>query len=281
VLTVNNIEVVYWGTILVLKGVSLTVPEGAITALVGANGAGKTTTLKAITGLVRLERGEVTRGSIEFLGARIENRAPEDTSRLGLVMVREGRRLFEELTAEENLLVGAALGLRRRREARRGPAGTPPADPWRGRGLGTLDGVYEYFPRLKERRRVRAGYLSGGEQQMLAIGCAMMALPKVLLLDEPSLGLAPLVAREIFELIHRLNAQAGITVLLVEQNAKMALELASYGYIMENGKIVLDGPTAKLREDADVEEFYLGIRGAERRRFTDVKSYKRRKRWLA
>jgi len=269
-LTVNNIEVVYWGTILVLKGVSLTVPEGKITALIGANGAGKTTTLKAITGLVRLERGEVTRGSVEFESRRIENRAPEDTSRLGIVMVREGRRLFEELTAEENLLVGGALGKRRRRER-----------PHHRDGTSSLDAVYEYFPRLRERRRIRAGYLSGGEQQMLAIGCAMMASPKVLLLDEPSLGLAPLVAREIFGLIHRLNTEAGMTVFLVEQNAKMALELASYGYIMENGKIVLDGPTAKLRQDADVEEFYLGIRGAERRRFTDVKSYKRRKRWLA
>jgi branched-chain amino acid transport system ATP-binding protein len=246
---------------------------------VGANGAGKTTTLKAITGLVRLERGEVTRGGIEFDGKRIENRMPEETSRLGLVMVREGRRLFEELTAEENLLVGAALGLRRR--ARTGRVVPGEAGSRQPRAIGTLETVYDYFPRLRERRRVRAGYLSGGEQQMLAIGCAMMAAPRVLLLDEPSLGLAPLVAREIFELIHRLNADAGMTVLLVEQNAKMALELASFGYIMENGKIVLDGPTAKLREDADVEEFYLGIRGAERRRFTDVKSYKRRKRWLA
>ncbi len=265
-LTVNNIEVVYGGTILVLKGVSLNVPEGKITALIGANGAGKTTTLKAITGLVRLERGEVTRGSVEFNGRRIENRLPEETARMGIVMVREGRRLFEELTAEENLLVGAALG--RRKEGRR-------------LGLVSLDSVYEYFPRLRERRKLRAGYLSGGEQQMLAIGCAMMAVPGVLLLDEPSLGLAPLVAREIFELVHRLNTTSAMTILLVEQNAKMALELASYGYIMENGKIVLDGPTAKLREDVDVEEFYLGIRGAERRRFTEIKSYKRRKRWLS
>lgn len=269
-LTINNIEVVYWGTILVLKGVSLTIPEGRITALIGANGAGKTTTLKAITGLVRLERGEVTRGSIEFEGQRIENRLPEETARMGIVMVREGRRLFEELTAEENLLVGAAL---HRREVRRSGPGPD--------GVASLHAVYEYFPRLKERRRVRAGYLSGGEQQMLAIGCAMMASPRVLLLDEPSLGLAPLVAREIFELVHRLNHEAGMTIFLVEQNARMALDLATYGYIMENGKIVLDGPTDKLREDADVEEFYLGIRGAERRRFTEVKSYKRRKRWLA
>ncbi len=264
-LTVNNIEVVYWGTILVLKGVSLNVSDRTITALIGANGAGKTTTLKAITGLIRLERGEVTRGSIEFAGRRIENHLPEETARSGVVMVREGRRLFEELTAEENLLVGA---------------GTRRDGPGAGRRA-RMDLVYQYFPRLADRRGVRAGYLSGGEQQMLAIGCAMMANPTLLLLDEPSLGLAPLVAHEIFGLIHRLNADEGMTVLLVEQNAKMALELASYGYVMENGKIMLDGPTAKLREDADVEEFYLGIRGAERRKFTEIKSYKRRKRWLA
>ncbi|MDQ7843280.1 MAG: ABC transporter ATP-binding protein [Armatimonadota bacterium] len=274
--TLNNIEVVYWGTILVLKGVSLTVPEGKITALIGANGAGKTTTLKAITGLVRLERGEVTRGSVEFAGRRIQNLLPEETAQMGIVMVREGRRLFEELTAEENLLVGAAL-----RRGRRGSGHGAGDGPATGAGIASLESVYGYFPRLRERRRVRAGYLSGGEQQMLAIGCAMMAAPRLLLLDEPSLGLAPLVAREIFGLIHRLNTEAGMTILLVEQNAKMALDLASYGYIMENGKIVLDGPAAKLREDADVEEFYLGVRGAERRRFTEVKSYKRRKRWLA
>ena len=264
-LTVNNIEVIYWGSILVLKGVSLNVPEGKITALIGTNGAGKTTTLKAITGLVRLERGEVTRGTIEYEGQRIENKLPEETARAGIVMVREGRRLFEELTAEENLLVGAALH-------RNGGMG--------GRAA-RLGLVYQYFPRLRDRRAVRAGYLSGGEQQMLAIGCAMMAHPRLLLLDEPSLGLAPMVAREIFELIHRLNADERMTILLVEQNAKMALELASYGYVMENGKIVLDGSTDKLRGDPDVEEFYLGIRGTRRRRFSEIKSYKRRKRWLA
>lgn len=261
-LAVNNIEVVYWGTILVLKGVSLTVPAGRITALIGANGAGKTTTLKAISGLVRLERGEVTRGAIEFAGRRIENRLPEEVARLGIVMVREGRRLFEELSAEENLLVGAAL--HRGAQIREG-----------------LELVYTYFPRLRERRRVRAGYLSGGEQQMLAIGCAMMARPRLLLLDEPSLGLAPIVAREIFELVRRLNAEEGVTILLVEQNAHMALQLAAYGYVMENGKIVLDGPAERLREDADVKEFYLGMSHAGRRRYTEVKSYKRRKRWLA
>ncbi len=260
-LTLNNIEVIFWGTILVLKGVSLSVPKGSITALIGANGAGKTTTLKALSGLVRLERGEVTRGSIEFEGRRIENRLPEETARRGIVMVREGRRLFEELTAEENLLVGATLH----------PHGTRAA----------IDLVYTYFPRVKDRRRVRAGYLSGGEQQMLAIGCAMMARPKLLLLDEPSLGLAPLVAQEIFSLVQRLNTEEGITIFLVEQNARMALQLASYGYVMENGKIVLDGPAERLREDADVKEFYLGMSKTGRRRFTEVKSYRRRKRWLA
>jgi branched-chain amino acid transport system ATP-binding protein len=260
-LTVNNIEVMFWGTILVLKGISLVVPPGRITAIVGANGAGKTTTLKAISGLIKLERGEVTRGTIEFEGERIENRFPEEIARRGIIMVREGRRLFEELGVEENLLVGASLHPRGARER--------------------LELVYHYFPKLKERRRVRAGYLSGGEQQMLAIGCALMARPKLLLLDEPSLGLAPLFAREIFTLIRRLNEEEGITILIVEQNARMALELASYGYVMETGKIVLDGPTEKLREDADVREFYLGISKEGRRRFNEVKSYKRRKRWLA
>jgi branched-chain amino acid transport system ATP-binding protein len=260
-LTVNNIEVMFWGTILVLKGISLVVPPGRITAIVGANGAGKTTTLKAISGLIKLERGEVTRGTIEFEGERIENRFPEEIARRGIIMVREGRRLFEELGVEENLLVGASLHPRGARER--------------------LELVYHYFPKLKERRRVRAGYLSGGEQQMLAIGCALMARPKLLLLDEPSLGLAPLFAREIFTLIRRLNEEEGITILIVEQNARMALELASYGYVMETGKIVLDGPTEKLREDADVRDFYLGISKEGRRRFNEVKSYKRRKRWLA
>lgn len=260
-LTLNNIEVIFWGTILVLKGVSLSVPKDSITALIGANGAGKTTTLKAISGLIRLERGEVARGSVEFEGVRIENRLPEEVARRGIVMVREGRRLFEELTAEENLLVGATLHPRGAREV--------------------TDLVYTYFPRIKERRRVRAGYLSGGEQQMLAIGCAMMARPKLLLLDEPSLGLAPLVAHEIFSLVQRLNEEEGITIFLVEQNARMALQLASYGYVMENGKVVLDGPAERLREDADVKEFYLGMSKSGRRRFTEVKSYTRRKRWLA
>jgi branched-chain amino acid transport system ATP-binding protein len=260
VLNLNNIEVVFWGSILVLKGVSLSIPQGKITALIGANGAGKTTTLKAISGLIRLERGEVTRGSIDLDGHRIENRLPEDVARQGIVMVREGRRLFEELNAEENLLVGAALHHGGTREA--------------------IDRVYQYFPRLRERRRARAGYLSGGEQQMLAIGCAMMARPRILLLDEPSLGLAPIIAHEIFGLVHRLNVDEKMTVFLVEQNARMALQMAEHGYVMENGKIVLDGPAERLREDADVKEFYLGMSKTGRRRFTEVKSYKRRKRWL-
>ena len=259
-LNLNNIEVVFWGSILVLKGVSLSIPQGKITALIGANGAGKTTTLKAISGLIRLERGEVTRGSIDLDGHRIENRLPEDVARQGIVMVREGRRLFEELNAEENLLVGAALHHGGTREA--------------------IDRVYQYFPRLRERRRARAGYLSGGEQQMLAIGCAMMARPRILLLDEPSLGLAPIIAHEIFGLVHRLNVDEKMTVFLVEQNARMALQMAEHGYVMENGKIVLDGPAERLREDADVKEFYLGMSKTGRRRFTEVKSYKRRKRWL-
>jgi branched-chain amino acid transport system ATP-binding protein len=241
--------------------VSLTVPDGKITALIGANGAGKTTTLKAISGLVRLERGEVSRGTIELGGLDIQNALPEDVARRGVIMVREGRRLFEELTAEENLLAGAAAQ----------PAGARDA----------MDLVYTYFPRLRERRKVRAGYLSGGEQQMLAIGAAMMARPKILLLDEPSLGLAPIVAHEIFGLVQRLNADQGLTIFLVEQNARMALELAEYGYVMENGKIVLDGPAERLRDDADVKEFYLGMSKTGRRRYTEVKSYKRRKRWLA
>jgi len=260
-LNLNNIEVIFWGSILVLKGVSLSIPQGKITALIGANGAGKTTTLKAISGLIRLERGEVTRGSIDLDGHRIENRLPEDVARQGIVMVREGRRLFEELNAEENLLVGAALHHGGTREA--------------------IDRVYQYFPRLRERRRARAGYLSGGEQQMLAIGCAMMARPRILLLDEPSLGLAPIIAHEIFGLVHRLNVDEKMTVFLVEQNARMALQMAEHGYVMENGKIVLDGPAERLREDADVKEFYLGMSKTGRRRFTEVKSYKRRKRWLA
>lgn len=236
-LVVNNIEVVFWGTILVLKGVSLRVEPGTITALIGANGAGKTTTLKAISGLIRLERGEVTRGSIEFEGRRIENRLPEEVARLGIVMVREGRRLFEELTAEENLLVGAALHPTGAREA--------------------LELVYTYFPRLRERRRVRAGYLSGGEQQMLAIGRGLMARPRVLLLDEPSMGLAPVLVEQIFETIQDINRQ-GTTVLLVEQNVYMALTIAHRGYVLETGSIAIAGTAGELRANKRVKEAYLG-----------------------
>ncbi len=260
-LTLTNMEVMFWGLILVLKGISLQVRGGSITTLIGANGAGKSTTLKAISGLIKLERGEVTRGSIEFEGKRIQNRYPEDIARLGIIYVREGRRIFDELTPEENLLIGSYL--RPRGEVEEG-----------------LERVYHYFPRLKERRNVRAGYLSGGEQQMLAIGSALMAKPKLLLLDEPSLGLAPLIVAEIFEIIRRLNREEGVTILLVEQNAKMALTVADYGYVMENGKIVLDGPAEKLKEDEDVKEFYLGFGKVGRKSFQDVKSYRRRKRWL-
>lgn len=260
-LTLTNIEVMFWGLILVLKGISLQVRRGSITTLIGANGAGKSTTLKAISGLIKLERGEVTRGSIEFEGKQIQNRYPEDIARHGIIYVREGRRIFDELTPEENLLIGSYL--RPRGEVEEG-----------------LERVYHYFPRLKERRTIRAGYLSGGEQQMLAIGSALMAKPKLLLLDEPSLGLAPLIVAEIFEIIKRLNQGEGVTILLVEQNAKMALTVADYGYVMENGKIVLDGPAERLKEDEDVKEFYLGFNKAGRKSFQDVKSYRRRKRWL-
>jgi branched-chain amino acid transport system ATP-binding protein len=264
VLALNNIEVIYDGVILVLKGVSLAVPAGTITALLGANGAGKTTTLKAISGLLRAERGEVTKGSIELEGVRIERLPPHDIVGRGVVQVLEGRRVFEHLTTEENLIAGAHVQGDRR-------------VVWAG-----LERAYEYFPRLRERRRVKAGYLSGGEQQMLAIGRALMADPRVMLLDEPSLGLAPLLVEEIFAIVGRLNRDHRLTVLLVEQNATLALTIADHGYVMENGRIVLDGPAAVLRENADIKEFYLGLTevGA-RRSYRDVKHYKRRKRWLS
>ena len=263
-LALANVEVVYERVILVLRGVSLTVHEGGITALLGANGAGKTTTLKAISGLLRSERGEVTKGAIELGGERIDRLPPHAIVRMGLVQVFEGRRVFEHLTTEENLLSGA--------HTRRGVAEIR-AD---------LAAVYEYFPGLAERRTLKAGYLSGGEQQMLAIGRALMARPKLMLLDEPSLGLAPLLVEEIFQIIQRLNRQEKLTVLLVEQNAAMALTIAEHGYIMENGRIVLDGPVEALRENPDVKEFYLGLTevGA-RKSYRDVKHYKRRKRWLS
>ncbi len=263
-LVLNNIEVIYDRIILVIKGVSLTVPEGGIVALLGANGAGKTTTLKAISGLLRPERGEVTKGSIEFLGERIDRLPPHTVVQRGIVQVFEARRVFEHLTAEENLLAGAHS---------RDNLAEIRSD---------LDRVYAYFPRLKERRRAEAGYLSGGEQQMLAIGRGLMARPRLMLLDEPSLGLAPLLVEEIFGIIQRLNREEKVTVLLVEQNAAAALTLATYAYIMENGRIVMDGPVEVLRDNPDVKEFYLGLTevGA-RRNYREVKHYRRRKRWLS
>ena len=263
-LALNNVEVIYDGVILVLKGVSLRVPEGGITTLLGANGAGKTTTLKAISGLLRAERGEITKGSIEFEGERIDRLGPHDVVRRGIVQVLEGRRVFEHLTTEENLIAGAHVqGERRVVQA-------------------AIDRVHEYFPQLRERRAVKAGYLSGGEQQMLAIGRALMSDPRVMLLDEPSLGLAPLLVEEIFSIVGRLNREQKLTVLLVEQNAALALGIAEHGYVMENGRVVLDGPAAGLRENADIKEFYLGLTevGA-RKSYRDVKHYKRRKRWLS
>ncbi len=263
-LTLANVEVVYDGVILVLKGVSLGVREGGITTLLGANGAGKTTTLKAISGLLRSERGEVTKGTVELGGERIDRLPPHAIVRRGLVQVFEGRRVFEHLTTEENLIAGAHT----RTDGRSVREG--------------IERVYEYFPRLRERRTVQAGYLSGGEQQMLVIGRALMSGPRVMLLDEPSLGLAPLLVEEIFAIVQRLNRQERLTVLLVEQNATLALAIAEHGYVMENGRIVLEGEARTLRDNADIKEFYLGLTevGA-RRSYRDVKHYKRRKRWLS
>ena len=263
-LVVNNIEVIYDHVILVLKGVSLQVPEGGIVALLGANGAGKTTTLKAISNLLRAERGEVTKGSIEYAGARIDQLNPSTLVKQGLIQVMEGRHCFGHLSVEENLLTGAYT----RADGRAAVA----------RDLGM---VYDYFPRLKERRKSLAGYTSGGEQQMTAIGRALMSQPKMILLDEPSMGLAPQLVEEIFEIVHRLNQEAKVSFLIAEQNTNMALRYADYGYILENGRVVLDGPAATLRENADVKEFYLGLGTSGRRSFRDVKHYRRRKRWLA
>ena len=261
-LKLNNIQVIYSNVILVLKGLSLEVQDGQIVTLLGANGAGKTTTLKAISGLLKTEVGKVTDGGIEFMGQRIDGRDPEDICRLGIVQVMEGRKVLESLTVEDNLSIGAYT--------RRDPDGVK-AD---------MEMIYDYFPRLVERRRQLAGYLSGGEQQMLVIGRALMAKPKLMLLDEPSLGLAPLLVREIFEIIQKINAERGTTFLLVEQNARIALGIAQYGYIMENGRIVFDGPAEKLRGNDDVREFYLGLSEAGRRKsFKEMKFYKRRKRW--
>jgi branched-chain amino acid transport system ATP-binding protein len=262
-LAINNIEVVYDHVILVLKGVSLAVPERGIVALLGANGAGKTTTLKAVSNLLRAERGEVTKGTIELAGRRITALSPSDVVRLGVVQVMEGRHCFEHLTVEENLLTGAYTRTDGKAAIER-----------------DLELVYGYFPRLKERRRAQAGYASGGEQQMTAIGRALMARPKMILLDEPSMGLAPQLVEEIFEIVSRLNAEAGVTFLLAEQNTNVALRYADYGYILENGRVVLDGDAAALRGNEDVKEFYLGLSSSGRKSFRDIKSYKRRKRWL-
>jgi branched-chain amino acid transport system ATP-binding protein len=263
-LSVNNIEVIYDHVILVLKGVSITVPGGGIVALLGANGAGKSTTLKAISGLLRTERGEVTKGHIELEGEPIHRLDPAAVVRRGVVQVMEGRHVFEHLTVEENLLAGAYS--RRNGHALRQD----------------LDRVYSYFPRLTERRGVKAGYVSGGEQQMLAIGRALMARPKVMLLDEPSMGLAPMLVQEIFEIVSRLNREERVTVLLAEQNATMALRFAQHGYAMESGRIVLDGEARTISQNEDIREFYLGLTGVgQRKSYRDIKHYKRRKRWLS
>ncbi|MEW5762169.1 MAG: ABC transporter ATP-binding protein [Bacillota bacterium] len=262
-LVLNNVEVIYDRVILVLKGMSLSVPEGSIVALLGANGAGKTTTLKAVSGLLKGENGEVTDGSIEFMGQRINGLDAEEIVRRGIFQVMEGRRVFEHLTVEENLLAGAYTR-RDRHGIRR-----------------DMEKVYNYFPRLTHLKHRIAGYLSGGEQQMLAIGRALMARPKLMLLDEPSLGLAPLLVQEIFRIIKSINEQEGTSILLVEQNANIALSIADYGYIMENGKIVLEGEVEKLRENEDVREFYLGLTELGKKSYRDVKHYKRRKRWLS
>ena len=263
-LSVNNIEVIYDHVILVLKGVSFEVPEGGVVTLLGANGAGKTTTLKAISNLLRSERGEVTKGSIEYRGGRVDRLSADDLVKRGVIQVMEGRRCFEHLTVEENLLAGAYT------------RGDGRAD------IGAdLELVYSYFPRIKERREAQAGYISGGEQQMTAIGRALMARPKLILLDEASMGLAPQLVEEIFEIVRRLNENEGVSFLLAEQNANIALRYSKYGYILENGRVVLDGEASALRENEDVKEFYLGLSAGGRRSYRDVKHYRRRKRWLA
>ncbi|MAM63637.1 ABC transporter ATP-binding protein [Maritimibacter sp. UBA3975] len=264
VLEVKNIEVIYNHVILVLKGVSLSVPKGGITALLGGNGAGKTTTLKSISNLLRSERGEVTKGTVVYKGEKVEGLTPADLVSKGVIQVMEGRHCFEHLTVEENLLTGAYT-----RKASRGDIDAE------------LQKVYDYFPRLKERRKSQAGYTSGGEQQMIAIGRALMSRPETILLDEPSMGLAPQLVEQIFEIVKSLNEKEGYTFLLAEQNTNVALRYAHYGYILESGRIVMDGPAADLRENPDVKEFYLGMSDDGRKSFRDVRSYRRRKRWLA
>lgn len=264
-LAINNIEVIYDHVILVLKGVSLEVPEGGIVALLGANGAGKSTTLKAVSNLLRSERGEVTKGSIEFRGERVDQHgSPNELVTMGIVQVMEGRRCFEHLTVEENLLTGAYT----RRDGRAAVHED-------------LEKVYHYFPRLGERRGAQSGYTSGGEQQMTAIGRALMAKPSVILLDEPSMGLAPQLVQEIFDIVSDLNRKEGVTFLLAEQNTTIALRYANYGYILETGRVVMDGEASALAENEDVKEFYLGVSAGERKSFRDTKSYRRRKRWLS
>ena len=263
-LSVNNIEVIYDHVILVLRGVSFEVPEGGVVTLLGANGAGKTTTLKAISNLLRSERGEVTKGSIEYQGGRVDRLSANDLVKRGVIQVMEGRHCFEHLTVEENLMTGAYT---------RGDGRSNINDD--------LDLVYSYFPRIKERRDAQAGYVSGGEQQMTAIGRALMARPKLILLDEPSMGLAPQLVEEIFEIVKRLNENEGVSFLLAEQNANIALRYSKHGYILENGRVVLDGEAAALSENEDVKEFYLGLSASGRRSYRNAKHYRRRKRWLA
>ncbi len=263
-LSVNNIEVIYDHVILVLKGVSLTVPEGGIVALLGANGAGKTTTLKSISNLLGAERGDVTKGSIHYRGDQVQSLNPNELVKRGVIQVMEGRHCFEHLTVEENLMTGAYTRSEGQAKIR-----------------DDLELVYSYFPRLKERRTSQAGYISGGEQQMCAIGRALMSRPKMMLLDEPSMGLAPQLVEEIFEIVKQLNENEGVSILLAEQNTNIALRYATYGYILESGRVVMDGEATALRENEDVKEFYLGMSGEGRKSFRDVKHYKRRKRWLS
>ena len=263
-LSVNNVEVIYDHVILVLKGVSLEVPEKGIVALLGANGAGKSTTLKSISNLLRAERGDITKGTIEYQGQRIDRLSSSELVKRGIIQVMEGRHCFEHLTVEENLLTGAYTRKDGNAAIQR-----------------HLDLVYSYFPKLKQRRKAQAGYTSGGEQQMVAIGRALMSRPKMILLDEPSMGLAPQLVEEIFEIVGQLNKKEGVTFLLAEQNTNIALRYANYGYILENGRVVLDGTAEELRNNNDVKEFYLGISEGERVNFREVKHYRRRKRWLA
>ena len=263
-LEVNNIEVIYNHVILVLKGVSLNVPKGGITALLGGNGAGKTTTLKAVSNLLHSERGEVTKGSILYRGEPVADSSPSELVKKGVIQVMEGRHCFEHLTVEENLMTGAYT--------RTDGKGAVDAD---------LEKVYTYFPRLKDRRKSQAGYTSGGEQQMCALGRALMSKPETILLDEPSMGLAPQLVEEIFTIVKDLNEQEGVSFLLAEQNTNVALRFAHYGYILESGRVVMDGPAAELRENPDVKEFYLGVSEEGRKSFRDVRSYRRRKRWLS